>query len=43
VDGCGQELKRKVSMIYSERSFVPIADIAVFHNERPLSDAERNE
>jgi len=22
--------------------FVPIADIVVFHNERPLSDAERN-
>jgi hypothetical protein len=26
----------------SDSGFVPIADIVVFHNERPLSDAERN-
>jgi hypothetical protein len=26
----------------SEHGFVPIADITVFHNERPLSNAERN-
>jgi hypothetical protein len=25
-----------------DSGFVPVADISVFHNERPLSDAERN-